>query len=168
MFIPSGMEMETTAQIYAISLSGSRDKAAEKLIGIAIRRKKHNVYIFKSVKVSLRLMEETAIPVSSIAIGDIQLPAAFTAFIKNAGIGICKSPIAIPISMPQNIGLTRFLILSLKVGFSLIGINNAGIAQRKFTIHKGKVKIMYSKKMSGNSPSITAFPIKPQLDIARP
>ena len=111
---------------------------------------------------------ETAIPVSNIAIGDIQLPAVVIALIAKAGSFICNRPITIPITIPANIGFARFLSFSINVGFALSGISRQGIAHKKFTIHKGKVKIMYSKKMSGKSPSITALPIKPQLDIARP
>ena len=120
------------------------------------------------LKVSLRFIAETAIPVSNIAIGDIQLPAAVMALERNAGTGICRSPISIPISIPVNIGLNRFFSLSLNVGFALKGISRDGIAHIKFTIHRGSVKIMYSKKSSGKSPSITALPINPQLDMARP
>ena len=43
MFIPSGMEMETTAQMYAICGIGIKDKTAENVAGIATRRINDNM-----------------------------------------------------------------------------------------------------------------------------
>ena len=43
MFIPRGMEMETTAQMYAICDIGIKDKTAENVAGIATRRINDNM-----------------------------------------------------------------------------------------------------------------------------
>ena len=43
MFIPSGMEMETTAQIYATCGIGIKESTREKVAGIATRRIRESV-----------------------------------------------------------------------------------------------------------------------------
>ena len=65
------------------------------------------------VKVFLRLIWETVIPVRSIASGDIQLPEVVTTFDTQAGslAPIPLIPSAIPIIIHTNIGFAKDLIL---------------------------------------------------------
>ena len=67
----------------------------------------------------------TVMPVSSMATGDIQLPAVDTALRKNWGMGSWARPSAMPSSVQINMGLTKFFIRWPKVCFPLLSANRS-------------------------------------------
>lgn len=168
-FKPSGIAREHRAQIYIVWSNFMNEKTTIKIIGITISLIIEIAYILILVKVFFRDIEETTIPVSIIAKGDMQSPDTFTIDFIKSGSGILNIPIIIPMSIPTNIGFAKDLRLCLKLWFlPESDIRSLGTPQIYINVHKGSVNIRYSKKISGNRLLTTALPMKPKFANARP
>ena len=83
------------------------------------------------LSVAFRSMAATVIPVSSMAIGDIQLPEVVMTESSQPGTGREVSPMTMPINIPMNIGLTKDFRLSFRdTFFSSSHISRAGTPHR--------------------------------------
>ena len=107
---PRGMAREQIAQITKVSYSLGRGKIAKipmKISGKIASRTTVTAHTPTFVNTFFRLIAATVMPVSSIAIGDIQFPAVVITEIDHSGKGIAQNPITIPITMQTNIGFTN-------------------------------------------------------------
>jgi len=131
---PRGMAREARIQIDSSLEIGEKSFENAKITpmairGITINLIKLSMYMGIVLKVFLRSILATVIPVRSMAMGDIQLPALSMTEIMLAG---SLSPVrltAIPRSIPINMGFMIFLIRCLTEGLPSVGISHAGTAQ---------------------------------------
>ena len=165
---PNGIAREHKAQVKIVGGMVINFETPIKTRGIIISLIAEIKYILKLVKVFLRKIFATAIPVISIATGDIQSPETVMTDVINEGSFSPEIPMSIPIIIAINIGLKNAFILSLNDCLPESEIRSTGTPHKYMRIHKGSVKIKYSKKILGNIPLTTAFPINPKLEKVNP
>ena len=165
---PKGIAREHKAQVKIVGGIVINFDTPIKIRGIMISLIADIKYIFKLVKVFLRDIFATAIPVISIATGDIQSPETVTTEVINEGSLSPEIPIIIPIIIAINIGFKKAFILPPNVCLPESEMSSTGTPHRYIRIHKGKVNIKYSKNISGNIPLTTAFPINPKFAKVSP
>jgi len=150
---PRGMAREARIQIDSSLEIGEKSFENAKITpmairGITINLIKLSMYMGIVLKVFLRSILATVIPVRSMAMGDIQLPRVETAVSKKAGRGSSVSPSIIPINIPISIGfitdfnfvkITDRIFLLSGLSFSCFGIRSAGIIKAYTRREKGRV-----------------------------
>ena len=114
---PSGIANEQSVHTKIVLSKGINFETATKRSGMAISLTNVTAYIPAFVNVFLKLIDDTVMPVRSIATGDIQLPAVVITEVAHEGSLSPVMPIIIPIIIAINIGLRKFLNFSLAVCF---------------------------------------------------
>ena len=106
---PSGIAREHNAQTKTVCSKSINFEMPINTRGSITNLIIETAYIFKFVKVFVRLIFETVMPVRIIATGDIQFPDASTVELINVGSFILSKPTIIPISIATNMGFAKAL-----------------------------------------------------------
>lgn len=112
---PNGIAKTETAQINTVDGIFKKVEIPRNSKGIIISLTIQSKYIFIFVNVSFNEINDIAIPVKSIAIGDIQFAETEMIDSIQLGIGTLINPTIIPTIIEINIGLRNDLIFSLNV-----------------------------------------------------